>query len=157
MPRFGRTAKVAAITVAGVAAIGGLSVAGALPSVGDLSGGHSAVETVPPDTASPTGIEHAQVGDSDNAAANTNDAAPAGPTTSDASDSSSRLDGLGTAAGNVTNDTASAVINTLINTEPGPGLGAAVAEVASDGHAHVPSDVPPATPDAASNGLSHRP
>ena len=162
MPRLGRTGKVAAITVAGLAAIGGLSVAGALPSVGDLSGGHSAVDSVPPDTASPTGIEHAQAGGNDNAAtpptSNNKSDDGAGVTPSDASDSSSRLDGLSAAAGNVTNDTASAVINTLLNTEPGPGLGAAVAPIASDGHASVPTDVPPVSlPEQASNGQSHKP
>ena len=60
MPRIGRTGKVAAVAVAGVAVIGGLSAAGALPAVSELSGGHSAVETVPPEPASETGIERDQ-------------------------------------------------------------------------------------------------
>jgi len=162
MPRVSRTGKIAAITVAGVAAIGGLGVAGALPSIGDLSGGHSHVSTVPPEQASETGVEHANAGGSgapdveapDTEAPETPDAN--GP---DSQGSGSRLDGLTNAAGNVpAGGTASAVINTLITTEPGPGLGAAVSSVASGGHANVPTDVPPVSlPDQASNGQSHRP
>jgi hypothetical protein len=154
MPRVRRTGKVAAIAVAGVAAIGGLSVAGALPSVGDLAGGHSAVETVPPDQASATGADHANAG----GAAGAPDVDAPDVEAADVEATGSRLDGLGTAAANVPPDsTASAVIDALINTEPGPGLGAAVSTVASDGHAQVPTDVPPATPDQASGGLAHKP
>jgi hypothetical protein len=155
MPRIGRTGKVAAVAVAGVAVIGGLSAAGALPNVSELSGGHSAVESVPPDQASETGVEHANAGGS-NAAADVEapDAEAPDAEAPDVEAAGSRLDGLETAAGNVTNDTASAVITTLIGTEPGPGLGSAVSDVASDGHANVPTDVPPAQ---ASNGLSHKP
>ena len=160
MSRIGRTGKLAAVAVAGVAAIGGLSAAGALPNVSELSGGHSAVETVPADQASETGVEHANAGGS-NAAGDVEapgvEAADVEAPDVDAPDveaAGSRADGLGTAAGHLTNDTASAVITTLIGTEPGPGLGAAVSAVASDGHANVPTDVPPAQ---ASNGLSHKP
>jgi hypothetical protein len=153
MPRIGRTGKVAAVAVAGVAVIGGLSAAGALPNVSELSGGHSSVETVPPDQASETGIEHANAGGSD-AAVEAADVDAPDVEAPDVEADGSRLDGLETAAGNVTNDTASAVITTLIGTEPGPGLGSAVSDVASDGHANVPTDVPPAQ---ASNGLSHKP
>ena len=153
MPRIGRTGKVAAAAIAGAAVIGGLSAAGALPNVGELSGGHSAVETVPPDAASETGVEHATAGGNPTLP----DAVDA-PADTEATDvpeaAGSRADGLENAAGHVTNDTASAVIETLIATEPGPGHGAAVSDVASDGHANVPTDVPPAQ---ASNGLSHKP
>ena len=157
MPRIGRTGKVAAIAVAGVAAIGGLSAAGALPNVSELSGGRSAVESVPPEQASETGVEHANAGSS-SADVEATDVETPDVEAPDV-DAGSRLDGLNTAAGNVpAGGTASAVINTLIGTEPGPGLGAAVAAVASDGHAHVPTDVPPVSlPDQASNGQSHRP
>jgi hypothetical protein len=158
MPRS-RIVKFAAASVTGLAVVaGGLAAAGALPDVASLSSGHSSVDSVPPPAASPTGVEHANSGGAaaDNAAV-TGDA----PTTLDAPEnpgSNGRAQGLQTASGNVTNDTASAVINTLINTEPGPGLGAAVAAVASDSHANVPSDVPPVSlPDQASNGQSHRP
>jgi len=163
MSRIGRTGKLAAVAVAGVAAIGGLSAAGALPNVSELSGGHSAVETVPPDQASETGVEHANAGGSAAADVEAPDVeAPDGEAPDgeapDVEAAGSRLDGLGTAAGNVTNDRASAVITTLIGTEPGPGLGSAVSDVASNGHANVPTDVPPVTlPEQASNGQSHRP
>jgi hypothetical protein len=161
MPRIGRTGKVAAIAVAGVAAIGGLSAAVALPVVSELSGGHSAVETVPPESASETGVEHATAGGnpatpSDVGVQGGGNEQGGGSEAADVEAAGSRLDGLETAAGNVTNDTASAVIETLIATEPGPGFGAAVAAVASDGHANVPTNVP-ATPEQASNGLSHKP
>ena len=155
MPRIGRTGRVAAIAVAGVAAIGGLSAAGALPNVSELSGGHSAVETVPPDQASETGVEHANAGGSAAAAdVEAPDVEAPDVEAPDAEAAGSRVDGLEAAAGNVTNDTASAVIATLIGTEPGPGLGSAVSDLASNGHANVPTDVPPAQ---ASYGLSHKP
>jgi hypothetical protein len=161
MPRVSRTGKIAAITVAGVAAIGGLGVAGALPSVGDLSGGNSHVSTVPPEQASETGVEHANAGGgaADVEAPDTEAPETPDPNAPDSQGAGSRLDGLTNAAGNIPADgTASAVINTLITTEPGPGLGAAVSTVASDGHANVPTDVPPVSlPDQASNGQSHRP
>ena len=154
-----RIVKFAVASVTGLAVVaGGLAAAGALPDVASLSSGHSSVDSVPPPAASRTGVEHANSGGAaaDNAA-ETGDA----PTTLDAPEnpgSNGRAQGLQTASGNVTNDTASAVINTLINTEPGPGLGAAVAAVASDSHANVPSDVAPVSlPDQASNGQSHRP
>jgi hypothetical protein len=156
MPRIGRTGKVAAIAVAGVAVVGGLSAAGALPEVSVLSDGHSAVETVPPEPASETGVEHATA-DGNPAVVGDLDAPDDTEAAADVEAAGSRLEGLENAAGNVTNDTAAAVIETLIATEPGPGLGAAVAAVASDGHANVPTDVPPATPEQASNGLSHKP
>jgi hypothetical protein len=130
-------------------------VAGALPDVAGLSNGHSAVETVPPDTASQTGIHHAQaggeagVGSQNVTPASDGDAADVDATSSDA-----RLEGLTTAAGNVTNEHASAVIETLIVGTPGPGFGADVATVASDGHSQAPTDVPPTQ---AFTGLSHRP
>jgi hypothetical protein len=154
-----RIVKFAAASVTGLAVVaGGLAAAGALPDVASLSGGHSSVDSVPPPAASPTGVEHATSG---GAAADNAPVTEDPPTTVDAPEttaSDGRAQGLGTASGNVTNDTASAVINTLINTEPGPGLGAAVAAVASNGHANVPSDVPPVSlPDQASNGQSHRP
>jgi len=157
MPRIGRTGKVAAVAVAGVAVLGGLSAAGALPNVSELSGGHSAVETVPPEAASDTGVEHATAGG--NPTLPERVGAPDDTEAADAPEAAgSRVEGLENAAGRVTNDTASTVIGTLIGTEPGPGLGSAVSEVASDGHANVPTDVPPATlPEQASNGQSHRP
>jgi len=153
-----RIVKFAAASVTGLAVVaGGLAAAGALPDVASLSRGHSSVDSVPPPVASPTGVEHANLG----GAAADNPAVTGEPTTLDAPEkpgSDGRAQGLQTASGNVTNDTASAVINTLINTEPGSGLGAAVAAVASDSHANVPSDVPPVSlPDQASNGQSHRP
>jgi hypothetical protein len=152
MPRIGRTGKVAAIAVAGVAVIGGLSAAGALPNVSELSGGHSAVETVPPEPASETGVEHATAGGNPTLPEAVE--AQGGSDAADADAAGSRVDGLENAAGHVTNDTASAVIETLIATEPGPGHGAAVAAVASDGHSQAPTDVPP---EQASGGLSHKP
>jgi hypothetical protein len=160
MPRFGRTASIAAIAVAGVAAVGGLSAAGALPSVSELSGGHSAVETVPPDTASQTGIDHAQAGGAAGVGA---DAGVGGQAITAPSDggagnvvttgSDARLDGLTTAAGNVTSDNASAVIETIMANTPGPGFGAAVSDVASDGR----SSDHPQPPEPASGGLAHKP
>ena len=132
--------------------VGGLGAAGALPNVSDLSGGHSAVETVPPEQASETGVEHATAGGNPTLpdAAQKDDTEAA----ADVEAAGSRVEGLENAAGHVTNDTASAVIETLIATEPGPGLGAAVSEVASGGHSQGPTNVPA---EQASNGLSHKP
>jgi hypothetical protein len=66
-------------------------------------------------------------------------------------DTSSRSDGLTTALGNVTDngasDTASAVLNTLVNGTPGPGLGGDVSGAASDDNSHVPTSVPPSASD----------
>ena len=156
MPRMARSGKLAAFAVAGIAVIGGLGAAGALPDVSELSGGHGAVETVPPEPAAETGVEHATAGST---LAVPGDLGSHGGSAAadDVETAASQGDGLATAAGNVTNDTASAVIETLIATEPGPGLGTAVSEVASGGQANVPTDVPPALPDQASNGQSHRP
>jgi hypothetical protein len=152
MPRIGRTGKVAAVVVAGVAVVGGLSAAGALPNVNELSGGHSSVETVPPEAASETGVEHATAGGNPTLPEAVE--AQGGSEAADVGDASSRVDGLENAAGHVTNDTASAVIETLLATEPGPGHGAAVSAVASDGHSQAPTNVPP---EQASAGLSHKP
>jgi hypothetical protein len=114
---------------------------------------------VPPEPASETGVEHATAGGNPTLPEAVE--AQDGSEAADVEAAGSRLEGLENATGHVTNDTASAVIETLIATEPGPGLGAAVAAVASDGHANVPTDVPAtpehATPEQASNGLSHKP
>jgi hypothetical protein len=118
---------------AGVLLLGVAS--GALPGAG---GGGS---DVPPAEASQTGTDHAH--------AATNASADQAGT----QDAGSRIDGLETAQANVTNPVASAVIATLIENTPGPGLGEQVSAAATN----AASQNAASTPNEASDGLSRKP
>ena len=128
--------------------MGGLAVAGALP------GGSPA--SPPVSTSSPN--THA----GDHPSLDAENGTPAAPATTP--DTGSRADGLATAAANVTNPTAAAVIAAISAGTPGPGFGQSVAGVASGGAATPPVSAPPAstppvsTPSQADpGGLNHRP
>ena len=151
MPRIGRTGKVAAVAVAGVAALGGLSAAGALPNVSELSGGHSAVETVPPDQRPRLVLSTRTLAAASRLLTWKPPSAwkPRMLTRPTSTPPTLRqpvrvLDGLETAAGNVTNDTASAVITTLIGTEPVRVSVLRSATLRATVTRNVPTDVPPA-------------
>jgi hypothetical protein len=156
IPRSKRrlTQLTAAGSIAAVALFGGLTAASGLPGAAGgvahsmLDGLGLASSGTPNSNSDP----HPETrGQSDShPTADGSDATDNTATATDA-DSSSRSDGLTTALGNVTDngasDTASAVLNTLVDGTPGPGLGGEVSSAASDGNAHVPTSVPPAAQD----------
>lgn len=140
-------AKAAALAAFGTITVGGLAVAGALP---DISPASPPVSTSAPNT---NAVDHPNVGAENGTTAST-------ATTPDAG---SRATGLATAAANVTNPTASAVIGQIASGTPGPGFGQSIAVVASGGAATPPASAPPAstppvsTPGQAGNGLNRKP
>jgi hypothetical protein len=138
--RRARRANIAVASMVGATALafGGLAVSGAFPG--------ESPKNVPPAEASQTGLDHAHAGISQAEAH-----APAEQAGTE--DAGSRLDGLETAAGNVTNPVASAVIDTLMENTPGPGFG----EQAADAATSAASQLAPATPSEASDGLEHKP
>jgi hypothetical protein len=156
-------AKGAALTAFAGIAIGGLAVAGALPGVAPAS---PPVSTPAPNSHAG---DHPDIGADNGAVASSlkgdnahvpDTTAPADESAStETADAGSRADGLATAQGNVTNPTASSVLDQVASGTPGPGFGQDVA-AAAGAPAGPPVSVPPvpvSTPPQADTGLSHRP
>jgi hypothetical protein len=157
-------AKAAALAAFGGVTLGGFAVAGALPGI---SQGTPPVSTPSPNS---NAGDHPSLGAANGAAASSarsdNGNVPAttppvsvpSPTAAAAAaDAGSRDDGLATAQANVTNPTASAVLNQIASSTPGPGFGQGVA-AATGAPAGPPATTPPvSTPSQADAGLSHKP
>jgi hypothetical protein len=152
---FARLAAVS--TVGALALFGALGAAGALPGAAqdvagnvlaplglDVGNPNGNAEPHPDTRGQSTNHVHAADADTPDDTSTPNGATPASD--------SSRTDGLTNAAGNVTNPTASAVLNTLTTGTPGPGLGSSVSNAASGGHGEAPPEVPASLPPAPSNG-----
>lgn len=155
-------AKAAALAAFGGVTLGGFAAAGALPGI---SQGSPPVSTPSPNS---NAGDHPSLGAANGAAASSaqsgNGKVPAttppvsvpSPTAT-AADSGSSADGLTTAQGNVTNPTASAVLDQIASSTPGPGFGQGVA-AAAGAPAGPPVSTPPvSTPAQADQGLSHKP
>jgi hypothetical protein len=155
-------AKAAALAAFGGVTLGGFAVAGALPGI---SQGTPPVSTPSPNS---NAGDHPSLGAANGAAAssarsdNGNVPATTPPVsvpspTAAAADAGSRDDGLATAQANVTNPTASAVLNQIASSTPGPGFGQGVA-AATGAPGGPPATTPPvSTPSQADAGLSHKP
>lgn len=153
-------AKAAAIAAFGGVTLGGFAVAGALPGI---SQGTPPVSTPSPNS---NAGDHPSLGAANGAVAssaqsdNGNVPATTPPvsvpsSTAAAADAGSRDDGLATAQANVTNPTASAVLNQIASSTPGPGFGQGVAAGAPAG---APASTPPVSaPSQADAGLTHKP
>jgi hypothetical protein len=153
-------AKAAALAAFGGVTLGGLAVAGALPGISPAS--------PPVSTPSPNSNagDHPNIGADNGAAASSAKSGnghvpdatpPVDITASTSTDAGSRADGLATAQDNVTNPTASAVLDQVASGTPGPGFGQEVAGAAG-APAGPPASIPPVTtPEQADAGLAHKP
>ena len=165
IPRRAPMTKRTFARLAAVSTVGAMSLFGALGAANALPG---AAQDIASNMLSPLGLDvgnpnpnaaphpdtRGQSASHDEAADTNSEDATNPDDASNPSDASgsSRTDGLTQAAGNVTNPTASAVLDTLTTGTPGPGLGSSVADAASGGADHVPTSVPASLPPAASNG-----
>jgi len=153
-------AKAAALAAFGGVTLGGFAVAGALPGI---SQGTPPVSTPSPNSHAG---DHPSLGAANGTAASSAQSAdgnvpattpPVPSPTATAADAGSRDDGLARAQANVTNPTASAVLNQIAGSTPGPGFGQGVA-AATGAPAGPPASTPPvSTPAQADTGLSHKP